>query len=65
MIKGVRNDIERLKAGREGVLRGFSEAGEAWGGDSPKIIYETIEKAIAALDEKIAELGENITGLTV
>ncbi len=63
VIKGAGNDIDKLKAGREGVLRGFSEAGEAWGGDLPDISYKTIEKAIKALDEKIAELGGNNTGI--
>ncbi len=64
VIKGAGNDIDRLKAGREGVLRGFSEAGEAWGGDLPEISYKTIEKTIKALDDRIAELGGNISGIT-
>lgn len=63
VIKGAGNDIDRLKAGREGVLRGFSEAGEAWGGDLPEISYKTIEKTISALDDRIAELG-GMTGIT-
>ncbi|MCP4720186.1 MAG: hydrogenase-4 component G, partial [Desulfobacteraceae bacterium] len=64
VIKGAGNDIERLKAGREGVLRGFSEAGDAWGGDLPDISHKTIERTIKALDEKIAELGGSNTGIT-
>ena len=64
VIKGAGNDIERLKAGREGVLRGFSEAGEAWGGDLPDISHKTIERTIKALDEKIVELGGSNTGIT-
>ena len=46
VIKGAGNDLDRLKAGREGVLRGFSEAGEAWGGALPDISYKTIEQTI-------------------
>jgi hypothetical protein len=59
VIKGAGNDVERLKAGREGVLRGFSEAGKAWGGDLPDMSYKTIEKSIKALDDRIAQLGGN------
>ncbi|MCP3944621.1 MAG: hydrogenase-4 component G [Desulfobacteraceae bacterium] len=65
VIKGAGGDLSKLKAGREGVLRGFSEAGKAWGGELPDISYKTIERAIKVLDEKIADLGGNTTGITV
>jgi hypothetical protein len=66
VIKGAGNDVERLKAGREGVLRGFSEAGKAWGGgDLPDMSYKTIEKSIKALDDRIAELGGDPSKITV
>jgi hypothetical protein len=65
VIKGAGNDIDRLKAGREGVLRGFSEAGKAWGNDLPEMSYKTIEKSIKALDERIAELGGSPTKISV
>ncbi|RLB88827.1 MAG: hydrogenase-4 component G [Deltaproteobacteria bacterium] len=65
VIKGAGNDVERLKAGRQGVLRGFSEAGKAWGGDLPDLSYKTIEKAIKTLDDRIAELGGSPTKITV
>ncbi len=64
VIKGAGNDVERLKAGRQGVLRGFSEAGKAWGGDLPDMSYKTIEKSIKALDDRIAELGGNPAKIT-
>lgn len=65
VIKGAGNDVERLKAGREGVLRGFSEAGRAWGGDLPDMSYKTIEKAIQTLDDRIAQLGGSPTKIIV
>ena len=61
VLKGAGNDVERLKAGREGVLRGFSEAGKAWGGDLPDMSYKTIEKTIKILDDRILELGGSPT----
>ena len=64
VIKGAGNDLERLKAGREGVLRGFSEAGKAWGGNLPEISYKTMETAIKALDDRIAELGGIVADIT-
>jgi hypothetical protein len=64
VIKGAGNDLDRLKAGREGVLRGFSEAGKAWGGELPEMSYKTMEKAIKALDDRIAELGGNSSEIT-
>ena len=64
VIKGAGNDLERLKAGREGVLRGFGEAGKAWGGGLPEISYKTMEKAIKALDDRIAELGGTVAEIT-
>lgn len=64
VIKGAGNDLERLKAGREGVLRGFGEAGKVWGGDLPEISYQTMEKAIKALDDRIAELGGTVAQIT-
>jgi len=63
VLTGAGNDIDRLKAGREGVLRGFAEAEKAWGGQLPEISYKTIEKGIKALDDRIAELGGNNTGI--
>ncbi len=63
VLTGAGDDLDRLKAGREGVLRGFAEAEKAWGGQLPEISYKTIEKGIKALDNKIAELGGNNTGI--
>ncbi|MCD4741477.1 MAG: hydrogenase-4 component G, partial [Desulfobacteraceae bacterium] len=64
VIKGAGDDIDRLKAGREGVLRGFAAAEKAWGGSLPGICCQTIDQTIKALDDRIAELGGNITDIT-
>jgi len=60
VIKGAGNDIDRLRAGREGILRGFTEAEKVWGGKLPDISYGTLEKSLEAIDEKIRELGESV-----
>ncbi|MGA9046671.1 hydrogenase-4 component G [Sulfuricurvum sp.] len=60
VLMGGGDDLERLKAGREGIIRGFNEAEAIWGGKLPDISYETLDKALAKIDEKIISLGENI-----
>ena len=47
-----------------GVLRGFAAAEKVWGGSLPGIRCETIDKIIKAIDDRIAELGGNITDIT-
>ncbi len=57
VITGAGDDIDRLRAGREGVLKGFAEAEKAWGGKLPDISYETLAKSLDSIDEKIREFG--------
>lgn len=64
VLNGAGDDMERLKQGREGVLRGFEEAEKIWGGKLPDISYQTIEKALKSIDDKINELGGNIVETT-
>ncbi len=64
VVMGAGDDIDRLRAGREGVLRGFAAAKKAWGGGLPDICCQTIDKTIQAIDDKIAKLGENIMEVT-
>ncbi|OHD89001.1 hydrogenase-4 component G [Sulfuricurvum sp. RIFCSPLOWO2_12_FULL_43_24] len=64
VLSGGGDDLERLKAGREGVIRGFNEAEEMWGGKLPEISYETLEKTLAKIDEKITALGGNVLDTT-
>lgn len=65
VIKGAGDDIERLKSGREGILKGFKEAEKAWGGKLPEISYETLAKSLETIDEKIRENGASVVDLSI
>ncbi len=60
VLMGAGDDVDKLKAGREGILRGFKEAEDMWGGKLPDISYETINKAVEKIDARLSELGANI-----
>jgi len=60
VLKGAGDDVEMLKAGREGILKGFDEAEEMWGGKLPDISYDTINKAVEQIDAKLADLGASV-----
>ena len=60
VLMGAGDDVEKLKAGREGILRGFQEAESMWGGKLPDISYETINKAVEMIDKKLGILGVSI-----
>ena len=64
VITAAGDDIGRLKAGREGILRGFTEAENAWGGKLPDISYETLEKSLEVIDKKIREFGGSVVDLS-
>lgn len=64
VIKGAGDDIERLKAGREGILKGFQEAEKAWGGKLPEMSYETLTKSLETIDEKIRENGGSVVDVS-
>lgn len=64
VLGGAGDNLQLLKAGREGVLQGFKDAEDAWGGDLPDICCQTIEEALKAIDEKIASLGETVIDTT-
>ncbi|MGM0682535.1 MAG: hydrogenase-4 component G [Thermodesulfobacteriota bacterium] len=57
VTKGGGNNLNRLRQGREGVIRGFKEAEKLWGGKLPEISYETIKKALETINEQIRETG--------
>ena len=50
------DDIELLKEGREGIVRGFEEAQKLFGGQLPEISFKTQERTLSLIDEKIASL---------
>lgn len=60
VLAGAGDDIEKLKAGREGIIRGYNQAEKAWGGNLPDISKETLEKALEKVDKKLASLGVNV-----
>lgn len=60
VIKGSGTDLERLKAGREGALKGFHEAEKMWGEKLPELSQKTIESALKQIDDRIKELGGHV-----
>jgi len=65
VVNGAGDDLEKLQAGREGMLRGFAEAEQMWGGKLPEISYTTMQKALEKVDARIAELGGNVLDTSV
>lgn len=65
VVMGGGDDMDRLKAGREGIIRGFNEAEQMWGGKLPDISYQTLDKALEMIDKRIAELGGNILDISM
>lgn len=49
-------DIELLQKGREGIVQGFEEAKELFGGELPEISYLTQARTLQLIDERIDEL---------
>ena len=64
VLNGAGDDVEKLKAGREGVAKGFDDAKKIWSGELPEISQKTIEKTLETLDKKIAELGGNVLNVS-
>ncbi|QCD52172.1 hydrogenase-4 component G [Campylobacter sp. RM16192] len=60
VINGSGGDLEKLQAGKDGVLNGFREAERMWGNKLPEISQQTMEKTLAAIDQQIAKLGGNV-----
>jgi len=63
ILNGAGDNLEKLQAGREGIIRGFKEAEQIWGGQLPGISYETLENALGQIDERISELGGAIVDI--
>ncbi|MBX2079542.1 hypothetical protein I9T54_08390 [Campylobacter peloridis] len=59
VINGAGEDMDKLQKGLEGLKAGFAQAEKMWGGKLPDISYETIDKAIEKVTQKINELGGN------
>nr|MBF0222186.1 hypothetical protein [Desulfobulbaceae bacterium] len=63
VISGAGNNVEKMRMGREGIIRGFKEAEKLWGGKLPEISYNTLEKALTKIDERIHSLGQPVIDL--
>lgn len=60
-VLGFAGDDEKLlKQGREGMLRGFKQAGAIWGEQLPEISQKTISMATQKVDEKLSSLGISV-----
>ncbi len=64
VLSGAGDDLDRLQAGREGVLKGFQEAEEIWGGKLPEISSQTLERTLELIDAKISELGGSLVDVS-
>jgi hypothetical protein len=63
VLMGAGDDLDKLRAGREGIMRGFKEAEEMWGGKLPELSYKTIDSAMEQIDGRIRELGGSVLDL--
>jgi|GEM_PF-145012 hydrogenase-4 component G len=60
VINGAGDNLDKLKAGREGIQRGYEQAKKAWGGNLPEISEKTMTKALEAIDKHIVKLGGSV-----
>ena len=60
MIQGAGGNEDLLRAGREGMLRGFKEAEQIWGSTLPDISQKTIQIATEFVDKAMHDLGFSI-----
>ena len=60
IINSAGGDEEKLRAGREGMLKGFAEAERMWGGELPEISKQSIAKATEMVDKAMHDLGFSI-----
>jgi len=55
------DDADIISQAREGIVQGFEEAQEIWGGELPQISLDTHARTLEIIDAKIAELNEPVT----
>ncbi len=60
VINGAGGDEDRMRAGREGMLLGFKQAEQMWGGELPEISQKTMQAAIEMVDKAMHDLGFSI-----
>ncbi len=60
VIAGANGDEDLLRAGREGMLKGFSEAEKMLGDKVPDISKKTMQAATEMVDKEMARLGYSV-----
>ena len=65
VLQGAGDDAEKLRTGREAILRGFREAEKVWGGKLPDISYKTIDAAVTAIDDRLRQLEAPVVDVVV
>ncbi len=65
VINGAGGDEDRMRAGREGMLLGFAQAEQMWGGELPEISQQTMQAAIEMVDKAMHDLGFSILNAEV
>ena len=65
VIHGAGGDEDRMRAGREGMLLGFAQAEEMWGGKLPEISQQTMQASIEMVDKAMHDLGFSILNAEV
>ena len=60
VIMGAGGDESKMRAGREGMIKGFKDAEAMWGGKLPEISQETMKKSIEMVDKAMHDLGFSV-----
>ena len=60
VINGSGGNESTMRAGREGMLLGFAQAEQMWGGELPEISQKTMQAAIEMVDKAMHDLGFSI-----
>jgi len=60
VINGSGGDEDLLRAGRSGLIQGYKEAEQMWGGKLPEISQITMEKTLEMVDKAMVDLGFSI-----
>jgi len=54
------DDPAIMRKGLEGVVKGFEEANELWGGKLPEISHETQARTLELIEKRISELTSSV-----
>ena len=60
VLNGAGQDIDKLRAGRSGIIEGFKQAEALWGEKLPQISYDTLDKALESIDKAMSEMGYSV-----